>query len=46
MDYTKAIEINPQYAAAYNSRSNAFEAMGELDRAIADHKKAVEISGP
>jgi tetratricopeptide (TPR) repeat protein len=45
-DYTHAIELNPRYAAAYNSRSKAFAAKGELDRADADHKKAVEIGLP
>ena len=45
-DYTHAIEVNPRHAAAYNSRSKAFEAAGELDRASADHKKAVEIGLP
>lgn len=35
-----------RHAAAYNSRSKAFEAAGELDRAAADHKKAVEIGLP
>jgi hypothetical protein len=30
-DYTKAIEINPRYVEAYNSRSNAFEATGDLE---------------
>jgi Flp pilus assembly protein TadD len=43
-DYTKAIEINPQHAAAYNSRSAAFEATGDLDHAIEDHRRAIEIS--
>ena len=33
-------------AAAYNSRSKAFEARGQFDRAIADHKKAIEIGLP
>ncbi len=45
-DFTYAIEINPRHAAAYNSRSKAFEAAGEIDRATADHKKAVEIGLP
>jgi Tfp pilus assembly protein PilF len=39
-----AIEINPQHAAAYNSRSAAFEATGDLDHAIEDHRRAIEIS--
>lgn len=46
MDYTNAIEINPRHAAAYNSRSSAFEATGEIDRAMADHKRAIEINRP
>ena len=44
IESARAIEINPRHAAAYNSRSNAFEATGNLDRAIADHRKAIEIT--
>jgi tetratricopeptide (TPR) repeat protein len=42
-DYSKAIEINPRYVAAYNNRGVARKAMGDLDGAIADYNKALEI---
>ena len=45
-DYTHAIELNPQHAAVYNSRSKAFDARGEFDRASADLKKAIETGRP
>src|SRR5262249_23180472 len=42
-DYTKALELSPNYASAYNNRGNAYAAKGELDRAIADYDKAIKI---
>ena len=42
-DYTKAIELSPDYASAFNNRGNAFAAKGDLDRAIADYDRAIEI---
>ena len=38
-DYTHAIELNPQHAPAYNSRSKAFDARGEFDRVPAQIMK-------
>src|SRR5215470_9394771 len=42
-DLTKAIEIDPKYAAAYNSRGNAYRDRKDYDQAIADHTRAIEI---
>ena len=42
-DYTKAIELSPDYASAFNNRGNAYAAKGDLDRAIADYDRAIEI---
>jgi len=42
--YNKAIEINPQYADAYNNRGVTFSLKGDYDRAIADYNKALEIN--
>jgi tetratricopeptide (TPR) repeat protein len=33
-DYTKAIELNPRYAAAYVNRGVARKTKGDLDRAM------------
>ena len=42
-DYSKAIEINPRFVAAYNSRAEAFVAKGDYERAVADVTKAGEL---
>ncbi len=44
MAFTKAIEINPNYAEAYHERGLAYDAIGEYDRAISDYNKAIEIN--
>ena len=44
-DYSKAIELSPNYASAFNNRGNAFSAKGDLDRALADYDRAIEIDG-
>jgi len=43
-DCSKAIELDPNYAAAYNNRGNAKKDRGDLDGAIADYDKAIELS--
>jgi tetratricopeptide (TPR) repeat protein len=43
-DYTKAIEINPKDAIAFNNRGNAWYRKGDYDKAIADYTKAIEIN--
>src|SRR5215470_4024011 len=42
-DYTRAIELDPKYAAAYSDRGNAKQAKGDLDGAIADCNRAIEL---
>jgi len=42
-DYSKAIELDPKYAAAYNARGLAYVNKGDYDRAIEDYNKAVEL---
>lgn len=39
-DYTKAIEIDPEYADAYHKRALAWKKKGNYKRAVADYKKA------
>src|SRR5262249_40410953 len=41
-DYDQAIELNPNNGNAYNNRGSAWEAKGDLGRAIADYSQAVE----
>jgi len=43
-DYTKAIELNPRDAKAYNNRGNAYGNKGQYDQAIADYTKAIELN--
>ena len=42
-DYTKAIEINPNYADTYGNRGNAKERLQDYRGAIADYNKAIEL---
>jgi len=42
-DYTKAIELKPDYHAAYNNRGVARYRMGDYEEAIADWTKAIEL---
>ena len=41
--YTKAIEIDPDFALAYNNRGVAYYNMGRYNEAIADYTKAIEL---
>ena len=43
-DFTAAIELNPQYAQAYNSRGLAYLRQGDYDRAIADYTAAIRLN--
>lgn len=43
VDYTKAIELNPKYGLAYNNRGVAYQALGKLDLACQDWRKAIEV---
>ena len=42
--FNKAIEINPRYAEAYNSRGYVFRKRGQYEKAISDCNKAIEIN--
>ncbi|MYG06771.1 tetratricopeptide repeat protein [Candidatus Poribacteria bacterium] len=42
--YSRAIELNPKLAEAYNNRGATYGAKGELDCAIADCNKAIELN--
>jgi tetratricopeptide (TPR) repeat protein len=42
-DYTSAIEVDPEYAKAYNNRGNAYATMGDLVKAVADYDQALEL---
>ena len=41
--YKKAIEINPNFAFAYDNMGNSLSDQGKYDEAIAAHKKAIEL---
>ncbi len=43
-DYDKAIELNPQYAKAYNNRGKAKAKLGRNEEAIKDYDKAIELN--
>jgi|TARA_B100000315_G_scaffold256825_1_gene303761 lipoprotein NlpI len=42
-DYTKAIELNRDYAVAYNNRGIAYKALGKYDLAIRDYTRAIKL---
>lgn len=42
-DYSKAIELNPQYADAYYNRAIAYQHKGDNDRAAADANRAIAL---
>ena len=42
-NYTKAIELKPDYADAYYSRSKAWLHLGEVEKAKSDMKTASDI---
>ncbi len=43
-DYDKAIELNPQYAEAYNNRGIAKAELGRNEEAMKDYDKAIELN--
>src|SRR5262249_25679927 len=43
-DFSKAIEIDPNYAESFNERGIAYREMKDYNRAIADQTKAIEIN--
>ena len=42
--YNQAIEINPQYAFAYNDRGTTYDALQKYPEAIADYNKAIQLN--
>ena len=42
-DYTKAIELDPNYAMAYNNRGLSKAILEDYNRAISDFTKAIEL---
>jgi lipoprotein NlpI len=42
-DYTKAIDLDPGLAKAYNSRGNKYYGKADFGKAVADFTKAIEI---
>ncbi len=42
--YTKAIELDPTLAVAYNNRGNAKAALGQHEAALADYDRAIELN--
>jgi tetratricopeptide (TPR) repeat protein len=42
-DFTKALELNPDFALGYNDRGTVYAAQGELERAIREYNKALEL---
>ena len=43
IDYTIAIKSDPDYAAAYNNRGNAYDDLGEYNTAISDYTTAIRL---
>jgi tetratricopeptide (TPR) repeat protein len=42
-DYTRAIELDSQYAKAYNNRGNAYAALGEEESALDDYDMGLQL---
>lgn len=42
-DYSKAIELNPEFVEAYNNRGNSYSDLEQYDKALADYNKAIEL---
>jgi tetratricopeptide (TPR) repeat protein len=43
-DYSKAIELDPTFAAAWTNRGNVYYLhLDQLERAIADYSRAIEL---
>ena len=44
-DYTKAIELNPTYAMAYNNRGYAMARFGQPEAGLVDLDRSIELDG-
>jgi tetratricopeptide (TPR) repeat protein len=42
--YTRAIELDPKFAPAYNNRGVSYNVLGNHNQAIADHTRAIELN--
>ncbi len=42
-DYTKAIQLDPDYVAAYNNRGSSLDDLGRYEEAIKDYTKAIQL---
>jgi tetratricopeptide (TPR) repeat protein len=42
-DYSEVIRIHPQLTAIYQGRGNAFKSIGNLESALADYQKYIDI---
>ena len=45
-EYTRAIQLRPDFATAYIRRAEVYRAKGNLERALEDLTKAVELNPP
>ena len=43
-DFTKAIELDPKYAEAYANRGLVYANLKEMDKAVDDWHKAIELN--
>ena len=43
-DFSKAIELNPQFAQAYNNRAMAYTLQGDFEKALPDFSKMIEFN--
>ncbi len=43
LEFNQAIELDPNYADAYNWRGNMYFFKGEYDQSTADYNKAIEL---
>ncbi|HOX09465.1 MAG TPA: tetratricopeptide repeat protein [Candidatus Omnitrophota bacterium] len=44
IQFTKAIQMNPQFCDAFKQRGNAFLKIGDYERAIWDYDRAIELN--
>jgi tetratricopeptide (TPR) repeat protein len=43
-DYKRAIELNPEYAAAYSNRGLTYHELQQYEQALEDYKRAIELN--
>ena len=42
-NYSRAIQLKPSYPEAYSHRGYAYQQLKQIDKALADYNKAIEI---